>query len=243
MRQNSAIKVIIVEDDDIIRNDLIRLSESLDRVEIVASFNDGTTLLQSFNDYSPDAVFLDIKMQNSDGLTIAAVLRELSPEIFLVFVTAHTEYAVTAYQLDAVDYLVKPITKEAVERAVNRILKRKRYKHIYSGPEPILMVKNKHEIYLIHTDEIIYMEKLLRKTRIHTSHSEYETSETLGSLAGKLPDNFFRCHKSFVININKINKIYPIADRTYGVSFHNYGREVIIGRKGFECLCSRINCN
>lgn len=106
----------------------------------------------------------------------------------------------------------------------------------------ILLVKNSNEIYVLHPDQIIYIEKELRKTNIHTEGGKYITSETLNSLEKRLGVNFFRCHKSFIVNITKIEKIVPIAERIYQLSFYNYPLTASMGRSKLEELCELISC-
>ncbi|MEN6390062.1 MAG: LytTR family DNA-binding domain-containing protein [Syntrophomonas sp.] len=232
------IRVMIAEDEDRVRDHIRDLLLSFRNVEVIGSYPWGADLLEAFPDANPTAVFLDIMIGDMDGLKLAASLQKLNPNILLVFITGYTEYAATAYQLDAVDYLIKPVTRESIGRSLSRIEKRLRLLHSMS--EDIICVQNRHELYFIHRDEIIYIEKQLRKSIIHTADRLYETSESLGSLESKLPYYFFRCHKSFVVNINKIEKIAPVADRTYAVLFHECKDQVYMGRKSFEILCGLI---
>lgn len=229
---------MVAEDEDTIRNGIVNLLQNFSDVQVVGSYARGEELLEAFKDANPTAVFLDIMMDDIDGLQLAEKLQQIDPQVLIVFISGYAEYAATAYQLDAVDYLIKPVTRETIGRTLNRIEKRLRLSH--SMAKDIICVRNRHELYFIHRDQIIYIEKQLRKSIIHTTNHQYETSESLGSLEAKLPHYFFRCHKSFVININKIEKIYPIADRTYAVLFYECKEYVYMGRKSFEILCGLI---
>lgn len=232
---------MIAEDEDRVRDSIRDMLQSYRDIEVIGSYASGTGLLEAFPDANPTAVFLDIMLQDIDGLRLAAALQEINPQILLVFITGYAEYAATAYQLDAVDYLIKPVSRESITRTLTRIEKRLKLATAISND--IICVQKKHELYFIHRDEIIYIEKELRKSVVHTAARKYETSESLGSLEAKLPHYFFRCHKSFIVNINKIEKINPIADRTYAVSFYDSSEQVYMGRKSFEMLCRLISAH
>lgn len=238
--KQGAIRVMVAEDEANVRNSIVRSLESFSGIKVVGSYDRGAKLLEDFKSSAPTAVFLDIMMEDIDGLKLAASLQELNPNILLVFITGYSEYAAAAYQIDAVDYLIKPISRENIGRTLSRIQKRIRLLS-NTMAEDIICVHNKHELYFIHRDEILYIEKELRKSVIHTANRQYETRESLGSLESKLPRYFFRCHKSFVVNMNKIEKIYPIADRTYAVLFYECKEQVYMGRKSFEILCDLIS--
>jgi DNA-binding LytR/AlgR family response regulator len=240
MESQQRITIVMAEDDDIIRQALESYLVSFPDVDLLASLSDGNHIIEKVLELMPTAIFLDIMMPGINGLNLAYKLREIYPDINLVFVTGHTEYAATAFQLDAADYLVKPISMEAVSRALNRIRKRLEVREIPSSNDAAstIVVKNNHDLYFIQQDSILFLEKEQRKTAIHTENGKYLTSEPISSLESKLNHNFFRCHKSFMVNINKIDKVYPIDERVYGVTFLNYAKEVVMGRKAFKEFCN-----
>jgi two-component system, LytTR family, response regulator len=240
MENQQHITIIIAEDDDIIRQTLEGYLLSFPQVELLTSLSDGNHIIEKVLALMPTAIFLDIMMPGINGLNLAFKLREIYPDINLVFVTGHTEYAATAFQLDAVDYLVKPITKESVSRALDRIRRRSKIQNITNSDDATstIVVKNNHDLYFIQKDSILYLEKEQRKTTIHTENGQYITSEPISSLESKLHPDFFRCHKSFMINLKKIGKVYPIDERVYGVAFISYPKEAVMGRKAFKEFCS-----
>lgn len=232
---------IIVAEDNSPNCQLIESYLSLfPQVQIMHSVSNGEEVLALLAKETPTAIILAIEMPGMNGLATAARIKEIHPHIFIIFVSAHTEYAAEAFQLEATDYLIKPISKESLERAINRIEK-------YLGftknvkLDDILVIKNKSETYLIRLDTIFYIEKEIRKTIIHTENGKYTTSDSLSSLEKRLCSNFFRCHKSFIINIRKIEKIIPIAERVYQVNFYNYPFAANMGRQKFEELYQIIN--
>ena len=238
------IRIIIAEDDQPVRQLIESYLTEFPQVDVVASVSNGCEVLEMADKLKPTAAFLDISMPDIDGLSLAMRLKGKHPDLLVVFVTAYTSYAAEAYQLDAVDYLVKPVTREVVARAITRIerllpsvLKRSELKAVSDH----ITVKNRYETYFIQLKDIIYVEKEQRKTIFHTENGLYLTGEGINSLGQKLDLRFFRCHRGFIINTTKINKVTPIADRVYEVSFHKYSGNVPMGRKKFEELCSLMS--
>lgn len=240
-----SIRIIVAEDDQPVRKLIESHLAKFPQVEVVASVSNGSEILKVVGQLKPTAIFLDISMPEIDGLSLAMLLKESDPEILIVFVTAHTSYAVEAYQLDAIDYLVKPITREAVARSIIKIerllpsvLKRAEIKTVSDH----ITVRNRYETYFIQLNSIIYVEKEQRKAVFHTENGLYLTAEGLSAIGQRLDARFFRCHKGFIVNTTKINKVTPIADRLYEISFHNYSGRAPMGRKKFEELCNLMAC-
>lgn len=233
------IKVAIVDDDIYIRQLLQGFLNSFSQIEIVASVDNGKQLLEVINQDPITAVFIDIKMPDMDGLSCAVKIKETHPDLVIVFVSAHPEYAAETYQLDAIDFIVKPFSQDSIAKTIGKIEKflSLRNQAALEKNDDRLCFKNGHELYFIKQEDILFIEKELRKTVIHTSHGKYITKEILNKLEQKLNQSFFRCHKSFIINLNKIERVSPIADRIYEVNFYQYTPSVTIGRKKYEELC------
>jgi DNA-binding LytR/AlgR family response regulator len=216
------------------------------QVEITASVPTFSEALEMVSQLKPNAAFLDISLPEFDGLSLAMQLKKKYPDLLVVFISAHACYAAEAYQLDAVDYLVKPFTNAEIARALANIARL--VPLIIQSPEhkainDRIIVRNHYEIYFIQLNDIIYIEKEHRKAVIHTKNGLYLTGESLNSLGKRLDNRFLRCHKGFIVNTTKIEKIFPIADRIYEVSFHNYVGGVPMGRQKFEELCSLVTQN
>ncbi len=230
------IKVAIAEDEDSTRQLIQSYLEFFAQVEVVAAVKSGEELVDAVKKFNPEAVFIDIKMPEINGLSVAALLKEIKKEICIIFVTAYPDYAADAFQIDAVDYLVKPITKERIGKAINKIEKLLMLDKDSRVVNDFLILKNNHEIYFIKYDDIFFIEKEFKKTVVHTVNGKYATTETLGAVEKKLNHDFFRCHKSFIINLKKLEKITPIADRTYKLTFHNYHNYATMCRKKLDEL-------
>lgn len=238
METDKRIKAIVAEDNRPNRELIESYLSHFPQIQIVSSVSSGQEVLERIEKETENitALFLDIEMPGLNGLATAARIREIYPNIFIIFITGHVEYAAEAFQLEATDYLIKPISKEAIERAINRIDKHLDHQQWAKGLDDILVIKNQSETYFIRSDSIIFIEKEVRKTIIHTENTSYLTLEPLHVLEKKLNSNFFRCHKGFIVNIKKIEKIMPIADRIYQIFFYNYPLKATMGRKKLEDL-------
>ena len=254
----STLKIIIADDDEPICNFLSNILCTFEGVAVAGKANDGSKLLEMVKDTGPDAVFLDIQMPGLDGLSAVPLMQRQHPGVFIVFITAHARYAAEAFDLDAVDYLIKPLNRERIGRALEKLM---RYKAMQTAggksfrspagsgggskttPDSHnrLIVKNGHGMIIINADSIIFIEKAGKKCVIHTDSGLHETPEQLLCIEQRLdPDWFFRCHKSYIININYVEKVLPYADRAYELTFHNYPAKVTMRREKFEEFCLMI---
>lgn len=234
------IRIVIAEDEQPIRQLLQSYLSSFPQVSVIAAVGNGREVLELLEQAKPTAVLLDIEMPEFNGLSLAARLRVQQPELFTVFVTAHAEYAAEAYQVEAVDYLIKPVTREALARAIGRI---ERFSALKKDrdvsrrlTEDRLAVKNGHEIYFIKMHEIFFIETASKRAIVHTVSGKYPTTESLNALQMRLDHHFFRCHKSYIVNLQRIEKIVPLAERVYQISFYNYPHSVTMRRQKFEEL-------
>ncbi len=245
------LRVVVADDDEPICNLLKGYLCSFDEVEVVGSVADGEKLVEVVRETSPDAVFLDIRMPGLDGLASVHSLQNEFPSLFVVFVSSYTHYAVDAFNLDAVDFVAKPFTRDRLAKSLNKL---KRFKELSAltqrngksltgarktGFNSQLALKCGHGITMVERESIFFLEKQGKKTIVHTTRGRYETTSSLHSLESTLekPD-FFRCHKSFVINVKHVEKIIPYADRTYEISFYGYPLKVPMRREKFVEFCS-----
>ena len=234
-----SIKVAIAENDNIANQILLTQLKKYAQIEIVAALTNGEQLLEAMEERIIEAVFLDIEMPGLNGLSAAEIIKERYPDMLIVFVTAHSQYAAESYRLDATDYLVKPITVDNITRAIKKLEKALSISQGGDAPQnekDQIIIKHHREVYFINLADIIFIEKESRKTIFHTVNGKYFSSNPLHVLSTQLGDNYFRCHKGFIVNIRKIEKITPLADRLYEVTFYHYPLKVTIRRHKFEEL-------
>ena len=167
------------------------------------------SLLQYVDTNKIDVLFLDINLKsNKTGLEVAEMIRKKNKDIYLIFTSGHLEYAMLAYQFKTSDYIAKPFTTERIEGTVVRL-----FEDIHGLPTKYLKIDNKNTI--IDENEIEYIKRDGMKVVFHTSFNDYDAYSSFNKLQDSLPNNFIRCHKSFVVNINKIKNVDFVENRVY----------------------------
>ena len=180
-----------------------------------------------------DVLFLDINLRSSKtGLEIAEAVRQKNKNIYIIFTTAHLEYAMVAYKFKTFDYLAKPITYERLEETIMRL-----YDDIYSKPKKYLKIDNKNTI--VDQSEIKFIKRDGMKLIFHTTNKDYEIYSSFNKIMTLLPSNFVRAHKSFIVNIDNIANLDSIGNIVY---FDN-GSTCEIGPKFKKSLIEEVNNN
>ena len=179
-----------------------------------------------------DVLLLDINLKsNKTGLEIAEEIREKNKNIYIIFTTAHLEFALVAYKFKTFDYIAKPITQERLEETVSRL-----FKDVYSQPKKYLKIDNKNTI--IDESEINYIKRDGMKIVFCTDSRDYEIYSSFNKIQDNLPENFIRCHKSYIANIDKISNVEPVENK---IIFNNSNFTCDIGPKFKKNLMEVIN--
>lgn len=156
-------------------------------------------------------IFLDINLQAQiSGLDFASRIREIDKEIYIIFTTGHLEYALLAYKVKTFDYIPKPFTMERLEDTLVRL-----FNDLSNTPKKYLKLNNKN---IINQDEILYIKKDGMKLIVHTPGKKYETYSSFNKIEDCLPDNFVRCHKSYIANLKNI---VNVEAQTNTIEFDN----------------------
>lgn len=146
-------------------------------------------------------MLLDIELKSKmTGIEIAKTIRKQNKNIYLIFTTGHLEYGLIAYQCKTFDYLPKPITFDRLESTILRL-----YEDLSSKPKSFLKLDNKHTV--INLDAVQYIQKDGMKLTFYTNTREYQIYSSFNQISSLLPENFIRCHKSYIVNIEKITNI------------------------------------
>lgn len=206
---NQKIKAIIVEDEPLARSGLESYIKEVDFIHLVASCEDALEANNALSQYAPDLMFLDIQMPRLTGIDF---LKSLSQPPMVIFTTAYPNYALQGFELDVVDYLVKPYPFDRFLKAVNKardvfMLKKGAASNQKANPE-YFFVKTTNKLERVVFDEITYVEAMENYVVIHTSNQKLITMMTMKNMEDILPaDGFIRTHKSFLVNINKVTAI------------------------------------
>ncbi|MBR2287895.1 MAG: response regulator transcription factor [Clostridia bacterium] len=167
----------------------------------VSAFENGSAFLESPTPF--DIVLMDIQMPGMDGLTCARLLREKDEKVQLIFITAMIQYAIQGYKVNALDYLLKPVDPNELDRALTRAVE-----HLSTSSEPPLTLRSAQGISYVAVADILFAEAVDHAVMVHTLQGAYPASMTLKQveslLAGK---GFFRCHAAYLVNLKKVERI------------------------------------
>ncbi len=238
-------RVMIADDDMGMRLVLKKAVEKSGGFEIIGEAEDGAAALRLFEDLRPEVVFLDVEMPGMTGVECAKRIADIDPRTIIVFATAHQQYMPEAFEVYAFDYLVKPFRIHRLEQTLERIKRTEDQKpDVYEKEQTRslkapkkLMIKGKEGINVVDMEEIILIQREDRTTAIYTINDRYTTSDGLSELESKLDGSIFlRGHKSYIININYISKIYPYGRWTYIVKLRGTEKDALLTREGYEKL-------
>ncbi len=239
------LKVLIIDDDVGMRLILKKIIEKTEGFELVGEAESGETGLGLVEALSPHIVFLDIEMPGMGGIECAKRITDIAPKTFIIFATAHENYMPEAFEVYASDYLIKPFKIDRILTTLQRI------KEIFINKESAvvhtpqitrdslskLIIKSKEGISFIDSKDIIFIERENRYTLIHTLTESMTTSEGLSEIEERLDKAlFFRSHKSYIINLSMIYKIYPYGRWTYTVKFKNTDKDALLTHDRYEQL-------
>lgn len=202
--------VLIVDDERLARDEIRRHLETFPEVEVQGEAADIEEARRRVQELNPDLLFLDVQMPGGTGFDLLESLEQV-PEI--IFTTAYDQYAVKAFEINAIDYLVKPIRQERFARAMERV-KSRLVTHPAEQPHPSnIFVREGERCYLIRLEEIQYMESSGNYARIFFSNKKVLIKRSLNQLIQQLPaDTFVRLNRNVIIHTNYIEKIKPLAD-------------------------------
>lgn len=237
-----AVRVVAVDDEPGILCLLESIINSIRYAQLVGSAQNASGALDLVKVNNPDVVFLDIDLPDMNGIELAEKLKEYDPNLYIVFISAHSEFSLDAYRLYAYDYIIKPIDENRLKTTIRRIQQMiKPFTKDCSAPGSRLTLHDEDEIILVDPETIYYVEKISRKAVIHTVNGIFNSTETLHELEERLGDNFFRSHKSYFVNISRIERILA-SERvsSYHIKFKNYPYEALLSRNRIGSLLKKI---
>ncbi|MBI4854872.1 MAG: LytTR family transcriptional regulator DNA-binding domain-containing protein [Acidobacteria bacterium] len=230
-------RTLIVDDESHCRSELRHLLLGFPQIEVIGEAINGIDALEKCRSLSPELVFLDIQMPGLNGLEVAAALEEL-PQI--VFVTAYDEHALKAFEVGAIDYLLKPISEERLEQCINR-LNRQRITLTTNNSMPVeletvlktwaeakqeylarIVGRKSQRIFVLPIEQIYCFEIESQLLHAITEKEKFWTNYQMKTLELRLdPKQFVRVHRESIVNINFIREIAPITKERYEITLHN----------------------
>ena len=224
--KDSLLKVLIADDNPIIRLILKRVMGEILYTRVVGEAEDGSQLVNLAKKLAPDIIFIDVSMPGLNGLEASKQIISINPDIFLVFATAYDNYAYDAFQVYAFDYILKPFKIDRIRQTIERIKKVKaersanqelvRRLENLSNDSLSISVKSNGRITFLNIQDIIMVTRNNRKTVLITKDGNIETNEPLQDIYERLDsDTLFRCHRGYIINKTLVKEIAPCGDKTY----------------------------
>jgi len=222
--------IIIVDDEKLATTRLERLLKELD-VQNVISFNDPEKALHHMLKNRYDVIFLDIQMPTITGLELANKILDIEPSTFIVFQTAYEQFAIDAFKNGGVDYILKPTTKENVAKALNTV---SRYTQINKDMSVQKIIgKSGDDIYPIELDDIYYIKADLDEVIVKIKDTQCYVRKKIGNMDNLLKQkNFFRIHRSIIVNVDKIKSMSTIEQSKLEISFEDIDDIVTSSKDG-----------
>ena len=241
-------RVLIADDDSGMRDILRRMVARAEGYQLVALAENGQDAIALAEEHRPHVVFLDVEMPGATGIECARVLQDMNPATVIIFATAHATYMSDAFALYAFDYLVKPFKMERVVQTLERARARLSMAaeapldtHLPQTPKKIegkLLLHHRGGVSVLDMKDILLVQREDRATVLYTAKEErYVTADTLGEMEERLGGGpFFRCHKSYIINLNYVRDITPYGRWTYVVRLHGTKRDALITHEKYEYM-------
>ncbi len=231
------IKTLIVDDEPLARERVKRFLRDEPGVEIIGEAGNGAEAVRVIESEQPDLVFLDIQMPEKNGFE---VVKALDPKIAptVIFVTAYDNYALQAFDVHALDYLLKPFNRERLHRSVERARQHIERRNSGTIDERLLaliadlkaekkylerlVVKAVGRVFFLKADEIDWIEAAGNYVKLHAGRESHLIRETMNGIEAKLnPEKFLRIHRSTVVNVDRIKELHPMFSGDYSVILHN----------------------
>ncbi len=240
------LRALIVDDEAPARAHLRDLLAEFEHVELVgeaSTAQEAETLLRAVEH---DVVFLDIRMPGMDGIEAAAVFAELAKPPFVVFTTAYEEYAARAFDVGAADYLLKPVSRARLQKAVGRAWERRLIADAAGGVErakdsrelEYVTARHGHRMILVGVGDIIFLSVQGEMVYVHTSGDAYVAlAPSLDQLEqGLRSQRFFRTHRSYLVNLRQVDEVIPLFNRTFELVMRDsrHSRVPVSRRKAVE---------
>ncbi|HBX53722.1 MAG: DNA-binding response regulator [Bacteroidetes bacterium RIFOXYA12_FULL_35_11] len=247
-----AYKIMIIEDEEPARILLKNYLQDISELDLIAECSDGFTAVKTINELKPDLVFLDVQMPKLTGFE---VLDLLDHKPLVVFSTAYDQYAIKAFEANAVDYLLKPYSRDRFTAAVSKALEKlnsgfssgvfakniintidEKEEYIYR-----IAVKTKSKIHVIPVEDIFYFEAEGDYVMIHTKDGKFLKEKTMKYLESHLdPKKFIRVHRSFIANISEIARLEHYDKDSYVVIMKN-NQSLRASNSGYKLLKAALN--
>lgn len=223
---------IIIDDEFPAREELKYFISNFSSIEILDEFDDSIKALEFIEKSKIDIIFLDINMPKLDGMALGKIISRFSPKPKIVFITAHKDFAVDAFEIEAFDYILKPYSEDRIVSTLKKL--EKPYVEEKSISSKLTLWKD-NKMIVKNIKDISYCEAKSRETLIFIEGIEYHLHLSITEFYKKLPkDKFFRSHRSFIVNIDKIIEIVPWFNNTYMLKIQGEDLSIPVSRNNIS---------
>lgn len=238
------IKAIIIDDEPLARSIVIEYLQEQTEIEVLQECNDGFEGLKAIMQHKPHLIFLDIQMPKINGFEMLELLEE-KPSV--IFTTAFDEYAIKAFETHAVDYLLKPFTKDRFNKALEKFfnqapVQKKNTEELIQSATQLpsqserIVVKTAGKIKIIPVPDILYLEAADDYVKIYTKEGSFLKNKTMSFFENTLPqDQFVRTHRSYILNVQEITRIDPYEKENHLAILRSGGR-IPVSKNGYGKL-------
>lgn len=254
------LRCVIVDDEQPALDELSFVLSHIDDVEVVGSAGSASSAIQAIKEHEPDVVFLDIHLRDSDGFHVLEGISSFSEPPLIIFVTAYDQYAIRAFEKNAVDYVLKPFSESRIRESLSRVrqMHEKRDPSIISREVHLLAealgqaqdtiskvpVENQGRILLLDTGEILFFRADEGKVAAHTMEGSFpcHAHSSLDEMGERLKDAlFFRTHRSYLVNLSHVREIIPWVNGRYLLVMSDKGStEIPVSRNRVRTLKEKL---
>ncbi|CEQ18575.1 LytR/AlgR family response regulator transcription factor [Paraclostridium sordellii] len=230
---------IIVEDEFPAREELKYFIKNHSDIEIINEFENGLDVLKFIQENSVDVIFLDINIPMLDGMLLAKTINKFKSKPKVVFITAYKEYAVDAFELETFDYVLKPYSDQRIINTLKKLKyseldceeSKKEFNEEKVDNHDTVTLWKDEKMVVLKLSDIYYCEAKERDTVVYTKSDEYKVKASISEFSKSISSNqFFKTHRSYIVNLDKIKEIIPWFNSTYILKLKEIDKEIPVSR-------------
>lgn len=228
------IKVLICDDDKIVRDDIANIAKESGYVDYVKKVKDGIEAIEFIKNEKIDLLIIDIDMPYKNGIDSAEEILSIDKDIHIVFVTGFADYSLESFKVHPIDFVVKPFKKEKILDSINIAIDHINSHKIANNnfiEDTLFVYKIRKQIHMINFDDIVMFEKNSRAINLHTKDEDIiKFYENFDDLKKRLPPNFFMTHRQYIVNLRFIHKVIPINKSSLEIRLINFQENAILNK-------------
>lgn len=228
------IKVLICDDDKAVRDDIENILKKSGYVDYIKKVKNGIEAIDFIKCEKIDLLIIDIDMPHKNGIDCAKEISSIDKDVHIIFVTGFSDYSLESFKVHPVDFIVKPFTEnkilDSVSIAIDHINSHKLATNNFID-DTLFVYKIRKQIHMINFDDIVMFEKNSRAVNLYTKdHDIIKFYENFDDLDARIPPNFFKTHKSYIVNLKLIHKVIPTSKSALEIKFINFQESATLSK-------------